>query len=145
MGLLFTAAVATVVAGRVKTRTEASLQRRAFSPAPYRIDWEGERVVFDGADRPAGRPAAEKALDEASWDEGAEFIESSKSLIALLQKHPVAGGESCIAEMSQLVRRLQALAGRTDTASRLERARLENKVEAAWSRTKDQCLRLRSA
>jgi len=137
MGLLVTAAVATYVAGRAKSRAEAATTRRSSAAAPYRIDWDNERVVLGDSES--------EGLDDAGWDEGAEFIESAKSLIGLLQKHPVAGGESCIAEMSRLVQRLQVIAGCTDDVSRSQRASLEAKVEAAWARTKDDCLRLRRA
>jgi hypothetical protein len=144
VGLLVAAAVAFVVASSVKAKTGA--QRLApATPGGARADvlprgqhWEPGCWEPDGQ----GAHARMRLADGARLAEGAAFVESAKSIIGVLQQYPIAGGESCIGEMSGLVRRLQPLVGRDDAAARTERVLLERRMESAWARVKNDTLRL---
>jgi hypothetical protein len=144
VSLLVAAAVAFVVASTVKAK--GGPQRAALSAAgaaprgvlPPGERWEPGCWEPDG-DGPAARM---RRVEAGPWEEGAAFVESAKSIIGVLQQYPIAGGESCIGEMSALVRRLQPLVGRSDAAARTERALLERRMESAWMRVKNDTLRL---
>lgn len=147
VGLLVAAVVAFVVASSVKAKSaprpvsaaaDGGGGRAGALPQGQRWEppcWEPDR------DAPGARM---RRLEPGRWEEGAAFIESAKSIIGVLQQYPIAGGESCIGEMSALVRRLQPLAGRADAAARTERALLERRMEAAWARVKDDALPLKA-
>jgi hypothetical protein len=137
VSLLVAAAVAFVVASSVRPKPAlkaAAARRPGVLPPGQR--WEPARW------EPAEPASGMQPADAADWEEGEAFVESALSIIGVLQKYPVAGGESCLAEMSGLLRRLRPLVGRTDAAARTERALLERRMEAAWKRAKDAALPL---
>jgi len=159
MGLLLIAVTAYVATQSLKTAKAARDVRRqparGMAAMPHDLSRSGPMPGFapggpratsvfgaafsHGPFAPAPRPQPQAAAPVLQGD-GAAFVLSSRKLVQTLSDHPVAGGESCIAEMSRLIGQLEPLVGRTDEAARQERAQLEKRVETAWSRTQGQVL-----